>query len=537
MLPSDQRHSLTVSIVAEGRGPALAYPLEVQRLVGVMSPSEPDRPLREHTHPEDLAQLDAVESAVASGDAAAAEVRLLAADGVSRWFSVLAMPTRDSAGRVVGHVAAWRDMDGEMSLREDLVDSERRFRLLAETASDIVYEAGADRCVTWVSSSIERALGWTPEDLVGTWMSDLVHPDDLAWSTARRDRIYAGDPEAEAEGSFVLRLRTKDGGYRWVSTTLTTHRADDGTPMQFTGGMKVIDDVMEERQRLAESEERFRLLAENAADVVYLMRDQRAVWVSPSVTAVLGWSAEEWLAGGFDEYAHPDDADEIARCREDVARGGRAEAEVRARTRDGAYRWVQVNAGPFVDADGRRDGIVASFRVIDEQVAARRELERRATYDELTGALKRGPALDRLETAEDGFAVLYVDLDGFKEINDTWGHAVGDTVLTSAVERMAALVGGHDAVARVGGDEFLVLLTGAVDRSEAEAVADAIRAALAEPVPTPAGPVVVTGSVGIALRRPGEAPEATVTRADREMYRAKGARGAAGRRSGADRRA
>lgn len=516
-------------VLVESDGTTLRFASEIQWLVGGSS-SATAGPLRAHVHPDDVGPLDMLETALGRGEPAGAELRLRALGGASRRFSVLVVPTRDHDGHVAGHVAAWRDVDGAIALREELALSERRFRLLAETASDIVYATGADRRITWVSSSIERSFGWSPADLVGTWMSDLVHPDDLAWSAERRDRIYAGDRDAEAEGSFVLRLRTRGGEYRWVSTTLTTHRDADGTPVQFTGGMKVIDDVMEERERLAASEERFRLLAENATDVVYLVRDDAPVWVSPSVTATLGWSVEEWLARGIDAHVHPEDAPIVSDCRAAIAGGARSVVELRLRARDGTYRWVQVNAGPFLDANGHRDGIVASFRTIDEQVAARAELERRATYDDLTGALKREPALRRLEDAAraagdvPGFAILYVDVDDFKDVNDTRGHAAGDMVLTAVVERIRAVVRRDDAVARIGGDEFLVLLGGVEEHAAADAMADLVRAACATPIETPAGPVAVTCSIGVAVHEPDERPAVTIARADREMYRVKPAR-------------
>lgn len=523
----DPRHAQDLSVLVEDGGVVLRRAPQLQRLMEPDGAQQPVTALRDHVHPEDVARIDGAEAALRAGQPAAAELRLLDRAGAPHWFSLLAVPTCDAGGHVTGHVVAWRAVEGETALRTELAASERHFRLLAETASDIVYSAGADRCVTWVSSSIERALGWTPDELVGTWMSDLVHPDDLAWSAARRDRIYGGDPAAEAEGSFVLRLRTRDGAYRWVSTTLTTHRDGDGTPIGFTGGMKVIDDVMEERQRLAESEQRFRLLAENATDVVYLTRDDVPVWVSPSITAALGWSPDEWLGRGIDALVHPDDAITVAQCRSRIIHhGAHAMVELRVRTCDGAYRWIQVNAGPFLDADGRRDGIVASFRVIDDQVAARAELEQRATYDDLTGALKRAPALERLERASasdraPGFAVIYVDLDDFKAINDTRGHAVGDAVLTAVVERIAGLVRAEDAIARIGGDEFLILLDGVTDRAVADGIADLIRAAFAAPLPTPSGPIAVSCSLGVALQEPGERPSDTIARADREMYAAK----------------
>lgn len=539
-------------------------------------------------------------------------------------------------------------------------DAQEVYRLLAETASDIVYAVAPDRLVTWVSPSVERALGWSPDELVGTIMSDLVHPDDLAWSAERRDRLYAGDPVAEAAGGFILRMRTRDGDYRWVKTTLTTHRDADGSVTGFTGGMVLVDELVEARmrvaeqeellalildsmyeshilmepvrdetgaitdfrhlhanratcqeygrspeqmqgvllselepgvdgtglleiyrrglatgepvvldafhymnpvtgtdrhydtrvvpiergrlivtwrdvteqhraaQRLAQSEERYRLLAEHASDVVQLSRDGLLAWVSPSLGKVLGWRAEDWLHRSFGEFVHPDDLPAMRACQQQVDAGETKMIDLRVRHRDGAYHWVQVAASPCFAADGERDGIVSSFRIVDEQVAAREDLAYQARYDELTGVLKREAVLcdlgelDGGERATDGaMALLFVDLDAFKAVNDTWGHEAGDALLRAIAQRLEAGVRTGDLVARFGGDEFLVVLHDIGGTSPAVAIADQLRRACARPVTTPTGTVATTVSIGVVLRGAGESSDALIARADQAMYAAK----------------
>ena len=553
-----------------------------------------------------------------------------------------------------------------IKVRTELAESERLFRLLAETASDIVYAVGPDRRVTWMSPSVTRALGWQPSELVGTVMSELVHPDDLAWSAERRDRIYAGDPDAEAGGGFVLRMRTRDGGYRWVKTTLTTHRDASGETIGFTGGMVLVDELVEARTsaaeseellrvvsdsltdshilmepvrdatgtiidfrhlhanratcveygrtpeemhgmalselepgvettglleiyrqacasgepvvleafhyvntvtgtdrhydthitpvgrgrlsvvwrdvthqhrtavRLAESEQRFRLLAEHSTDVVQLLRDGVLVWVSPSLTKVLGWRAEEWLHRGFDEFVHPDDLDAMHACQVAVQEGRTKMVELRVRHHDATYHWVQVAAGPFFDAQGQRDGVVSSFRVVDEQVAARDALAFQAAHDDLTGVLKREEVLRRLteldageRTYDSAIALLFIDLDEFKVVNDTWGHVAGDALLRVTAQRLEAGVRTGDLVARLGGDEFLVVLHGISAEAEAVAVADQLRSACGRPVTAETGTVATTLSIGVVLRQADESSDALILRADQAMYAAK--------RSGRDR--
>ena len=589
-----------------------------------------------------------------------AEVEIRTKQGALRWISLLAKPVLDDTGMVVGRTLSWRDIQPEVEARLALAESEDRFRLVAETASDIVYAVDADRLINWVSPSITQALGWRPDELVGTIMSDLVHPDDLAWSEDRRDRLYAGDREAEADGGFVLRVRTSTGTYRWVKTTLTTHRDTAGTPVAFTGGMVLVDDLVEAREQVAEQEEllramsnslldphvlmravrdasgvivdfvhlaanskasadydhapeemqglllsvlepdeaetgitemfiracesretislqafhylnvltgedtyfdvhltpvsgdrlsvvwrdvseelrlaqqltdserRFQLLAEHSNDVVQLLRDGLLVWVSPSLTKVLGWQPEEWLHRGFDAFVHPEDVPSMQACQAAVNAGGSKVVDLRVRHRDGSFHWVQASASPFFDQTGARAGAVASLRIVDEQVAVREELAFQASHDGLTGVLKREAVLRRLSELDIGtragdsaVALLFIDFDQFKVVNDTWGHAVGDTLLRTVAERIEAVVRADDIVARLGGDEFLVVLDGVDGEAAAVSIADKLRAVCGAPVVTPTGTVTITISVGVVLCDTGESSDALVTRADQAMYAAK----------------
>lgn len=174
--------------------------------------------------------------------------------------------------------------------------------------------------------------------------------------------------------------------------------------------------------------------------------------------------------------------------------------------------------------------MVVSIRLIDADVAREQELDHRATYDELTGLLGRRALFDsfaRLQRRVEGsaeppaLAALFCDLDNFKDINDTHGHSVGDVVLRTLAERVLGVVRRGDLAARMGGDEFLVVLLDSNDPTDAEAIAQRIRAALADPVPIPGGFATVTASIGVTTIRPGESADALIARADGAMYEAK----------------
>jgi diguanylate cyclase (GGDEF)-like protein/PAS domain S-box-containing protein len=243
---------------------------------------------------------------------------------------------------------------------------------------------------------------------------------------------------------------------------------------------------------------------------------------------VLGWTPEEWQGRCFEEFVHPDDLPLMEQCQRLVAAGESKVANLRVRHRTGAYHWVQVSAGPFRGGTDHGDGIVASFRIIDEQVEAQRLLTEQATFDHLTGALKRGALLRLLSDLADDqraprreSALLFVDIDEFKQVNDHWGHAVGDLLLQSVVERVSAVIRTDDVIGRLGGDEFLIILAGVRELDEAMRVAEKIRRTCAEPVATPAGAVAASLSIGAVLWDGDETGEAAIIRADLAMYAAK----------------
>ena len=279
---------------------------------------------------------------------------------------------------------------------------------------------------------------------------------------------------------------------------------------------------------LAESEERYRLLAENASDVVLRTRGNTIVWVSPALTRTLGWTPGEWVGHSVEEFGCPADLDAFV----PVTLGSANEASLVTRVVlgdiGGTGHWVELHSQLYRDQDGVIDGMLSTFRIVDDEVAVERELERRARFDDLTGVLKRDEALDLLTVIGrhqrdhgDVSGVLFVDIDAFKSVNDRWGHAAGDAVLREVTARIMRSVRAGDEVARLGGDEFVVVLRGIHDIAEAEQVAEKIRLSIADPMPTPSGLLSVTVSIGVTVSRAVESGSAMITRADVAMYQAK----------------
>ena len=323
---------------------------------------------------------------------------------------------------------------------------------------------------------------------------------------------------------------------------------------------------------LRRDEERRSALLHNAHDIVgVLSRDGKVTFVSSAIVRLLGYRSTFGQGMSLGSATHPDDA---PRLREQFDRalgqdkkprepktvrswfsrtvrrpGPRAPAgtvarDVRIRGADGAYRWFDIRIQDrFNDRNVR--GVLTAAHEISDRKRLQDQLARQAHYDPLTGLANRaeltrwlaaadddlarsGPSGAGTEAASPRFSVLFVDLDHFKSINDTFGHRTGDAVLQIVADRLAGLCRDDDGVFRLGGDEFVVVLDDA-DEAVARATAERILAALGEPLEVGGRLVDVGATVGVALATPYVHGEQVLRNADRAMYRAKQAgRGAVG---------
>ncbi|CAN5373490.1 hypothetical protein BH10ACT9_BH10ACT9_27350 [soil metagenome] len=278
----------------------------------------------------------------------------------------------------------------------------------------------------------------------------------------------------------------------------------------------------------ADAERVFRILADNAVDIVVHLRGTEVAWVSPSVEAAFGGTPQDWIGSDITDRIHRQDLEVLDTALRRIAAGESVLQRFRVRADHGGFHWVDGRGKPYVDADGNADGLIASLRIVDEQVEAEQRLDRLARFDTLTGLANRAEAIARLELAlehpsESGthLGLLYCDVDDFKDINDTWGHGVGDTVLTTLATRIVECVRPEDTVGRTGGDEILVLLPGIHSLEEAVSIAEKVRLRAAEPIRAAGHTIRTTLSIGATIAVPGEHVSAITARADAAMYQAK----------------
>ncbi len=266
-------------------------------------------------------------------------------------------------------------------------------------------------------------------------------------------------------------------------------------------------------------------------EVVFIHREDRSIaFVSPSVTQVLGYTPQEYTSLRTLDLIHPDDIPMVT----EQALAVRAEpgasyrSTLRVRHADGGWIWAEIVGRNLLHEPSVR-GIVQTLRDVSERRRLEEELEHRAHHDGLTGLANRNHFLDQLDAAlggdPAGLAVLYLDLDGFKAVNDEHGHRCGDEVLVVVAERLGMATRSGDLCGRLGGDEFVAFFRGIADREAAIAVGHRVRDSLTGPAAVGGATVVVRTSVGVALPRPGEDADRVVSRADSALYEAKRAGG------------
>jgi PAS domain S-box-containing protein len=304
------------------------------------------------------------------------------------------------------------------------------------------------------------------------------------------------------------------------------------------------------RRQLAERDQLFQLISENAADMIALVDgDGRRLYNSPAYLRVLGYSPEDLIATSSIEQIHPDDRQRVAQAAEKARLSGHGERmEYRVLHKDGSWRTLESTASPIRNAKGKADKLVIVNRDITERKRAEEMLAHNAFHDGLTNLPNRALFLDRLQHAltlskrhpNYKFAVLLIDVDEFKIVNDSLGHSAGDELLIQIAQRLRESVRRVDTVsrprvaevsgklandgnlARLGGDEFTILLDDIRDPIEAVRVAERIQADLASPFVINQEEIVISASIGIASSTsPHTQAEDLVRDADIAMYRAK----------------
>lgn len=388
-----------------------------------------------------------------------------------------------------------------------------------DIASNTIHRHGLDRVLGLPQSAASLAM---PD-----WRQQEIHPEDLPLVNQRIQRHLQGETDFyESEH----RLRNAEGTWTWVlARGQVVERDPDGRPLRCAGTVRNIEEQRRQQHEARIAAEVIRNMSEAVAVLDERLRFRQ---VNPAFERACGWRAGELIGSEWARLNSPLHDSLFYRARgEALARAGRWHGECWQRGRDGSDRLYTTDATQVRDRADEAPYVVVVQNDITERKRAELELRQLANYDTLTGLANRallmqqlGLALPKARAESRRLAMLFVDLDRFKQINDSLGHATGDELLKAVGERMRARLPGQVFLARQGGDEFTVLVEDLPEAAAAEHLARALLDAFATPIEVRGHEVRVTPSIGIALYpEHAERPEDLLRSADAAMYAAKAA--------------
>ena len=403
---------------------------------------------------------------------------------------------------------------------EALRKSEAKIRGMYETIVDLYFETDSEGRITLVSPSLRGLTGLNQKDVIGQPVSVLyANPDD-------RKPLLLKFSENGYVNDYEVLLKGKDGGVWHTSLSARRILDDNRQPMGIRGLLRDITERkrLEEELRKAEAYAR-NLIEKNLDTMVNIAPDGRIVNINRAGTLMTGYPREEMIGTDFSLYVVGSDHAGVG-VQEVIERGTVRDHPMDIRHRDGHVTPVLYNATVLLGETRQVTGILASARDITQLKQAEEQIRHMANHDALTDLPTLRLAHDRLSMAvnmarrvDARAAVLFIDLDGFKTVNDTLGHNAGDDVLKQVAERLRSCVRKTDTVARFGGDEFLIIATELHDHESAAVIAGKVVEILSKPFIFNERQAAIGASVGIALFPDhGEDNDHLIKRADEAMY-------------------
>ena len=382
-------------------------------------------------------------------------------------------------------LGSFMDITGRKKVEEKLRHEEQRFRALAEQSSDIIVLVNREGIITYENPAVERYLGLKAEERIGVSIFERIHPDDLklsidTFNTLSRD-INAPDPH------FEIRLRNRNGS--WHTFELVGSKMIHENVVEYV--ILNLRDITERKQAesqreaaleaLRQSEEKYRSILETIQEGYFEVDFAgNFTFFNDSLYRNLGYSKEELMGMNNRQYTDKEHSKKLFQTFNKVYNTGEPTEgfDWQIIRKDGTKRYIESSVSLQKDSSGKPAGFRGIVRDVTERKQIEQQLNHIATHDTLTGLPNRMLFIDRLGVAlaqskrnRHKLAVMMLDLDNFKNVNDTLGHMVGDQLLKEVGYRLSGLLRQNDTVARLGGDEFIVLL------SDLERMEDVIRVA------------------------------------------------------------
>ncbi|WP_407898485.1 EAL domain-containing protein [Ferrigenium sp. UT5] len=408
-------------------------------------------------------------------------------------------------------------------IKRDLAESEERYRAAFDQAAVGIARVAPDGKWLEVNQKIADIVGYSREELLQQTFQDITHPDDLDLDLAYVRQMLAGSLQ---NYSMEKRYLRKSGEVVWVNLTVSLVRDSDGTPKYF---VSVVEDISAKKQTETLLRKLSLAVEQSPNTIVITDLEANIEYVNRMFTEVTGYAPEE-VIGQNPRVLHSGKTPQATY--DDMwahLTAGRAwRGELINKRKDGTEYIEAAMIAPVHQADGKVLNYLAIKENITEKKAAEARIQQLAHFDQLTGLPNRGQlnerfsyALSLAQRSGESMAVMFLDLDHFKNINDTLGHSIGDLFLVEIAKRLKSCVREEDTVSRLGGDEFILVFPG-TDADGAAIVANKLIEAISQPCVIDNHELNGTPSIGIALYpSDGESFEELLKKADTAMYRVK----------------
>jgi diguanylate cyclase (GGDEF)-like protein/PAS domain S-box-containing protein len=462
-------------------------------------------------------------------------------DGRTLWIESTLSFIRDDNRKPLSILGEGRDITERKRMEEKLQFEERRFRAFVEHSPDMIVIVNLEGRITYVNPAIYNILGYKPEERIGAYGFEIVHPDDLNALADVFNTLSTETTPPVIHGE--LRLRHKDGSWRTleaVGSNQVYNNAVEGLIVNY----RDITERKKTEEALRESEARFREVLENSVDVSYKrnLKTDSYDYLSPVFTKNYGYTMDEMMNMPLEalmDLVHPDDLVEAKRVIAESISGAVGTAyqiKYRIRRKDGPYRWCLDQFTIMRDADGIPSAVIGSVKDITEQKQVEetlRESEHKyqelSTIDDLTQLYNSRhfhaqleKEIERANRYDQPLTLLLLDLDKFKDFNDKYGHVEGDQVLLRLGRVIKRCLRETDSAYRYGGEEFTIMLP-MTTSEEGIVTAQRIQAELRKEAFSPVlgKEIYMTVSIGLSQYKLQEEIKAFVNRVDKLMYQAK----------------
>ena len=447
-------------------------------------------------------------------------VRILARSGELRWIEHLCSDIQDERGNIIGTRAANLDITRHVEHEQAL-----SVAAVAFDTHEAIVITDRDSRILRVNRAFCDITGYEADEVIGKTPALL--------SSGRQDQAFYAEMWAilRAKGRWTGELwdRRKNGEIFPKHLTITAVPGESGEIAFYVGTFSDVTARQQVEKALHEAKEKFQSLVESSSDWIWEV-DANGVYTyaSPKVRDLLGYEPDEVIGKTPFDFMHHEEKMRVGRILQDAIGEKKPFSAIENSNlhKDGHLVILETSGVPVFD----KAGTLCGYRGVDRDITDRKryesQIERQANYDELTGLANRNLFQDRLSQAlayshrhESGLAVLFIDLDNFKHINDSLGHDAGDLLLTGVASRLSGSVREGDTVTRQGGDEFVLILS---EESDVQTVTKRILKAMSEPFDINGRELRITCSIGIACYpKDGEDQLTLLKNADAAMYRAK----------------